>query len=194
MGNNTWQNSLDGFPIARHTIVNTFTTARSVVDDPLKFTYGNELKRGSMVELKAVGALSTTGTPTFRAGFGYGLTNATAALSTGVELAGNALTATATGAAAWPVVLWYLGEVTTEGSSGVIYGSGYIMVGGSLTAFGTPGLVPMPVTAAARSATIDTTAKKSWHVFAEFGTSNAANQIQIDVFDVTIKNQGVPAR
>jgi hypothetical protein len=191
--NNTWANSLDGFPIARHTIVNTFTTARGIVDEPLKYTLGYDLKRGMIIELKAVLALSTTGTPTFRAGFGYGLTSAGSALSTGVELCGNALTATATGAAAWPVILHYLGEVTAEGTSGVIYGQGYIMVGGSLTAFGTPGIVPMPVTAAARSATIDTTARKSWHVFAEFGTSNAANQIQCDVFDVTIKNQGKTA-
>lgn len=198
MGNNTWTNSLDPFAISRATIVNTFTTARDVYGAgtaaiPLPVTYGNELKIGTTVELKAVAALSTTGTPTFRAGFGYGVT-AGGALSTGVELAGNALTATATGAAAWPVVLWYMGKVTAEGTSGVIYGSGYIMVGGSLTTFASPGIVPMPVTAAARSATIDTTAKKTWTVFAEFGTNNAANQIQIDAFDVTIKNQGKPAQ
>jgi hypothetical protein len=86
-----------------------------------------------------------------------------------------------------------MGEVTTEGTSGVIYGHGYIMVGNALTTFGTPGIVPMPVTAAARSVTIDTFTRKSWHVFAEFGTSNAANQIQVDVFDVTVKNQGKPS-
>lgn len=141
-----------------------------------------------------MGALSTTGTPTFRAGFAYGITSAGGLLSTGVEIAGNALTATATGAAAWPVIMWYLGLLTAEGTTGVLYGHGFIMVGGSLTTFASPGVVPMPVTAAARQITIDATAKKTWHTFAEFGTSAAGNQIQIDVFDVTVKNQGKPAQ
>src|SRR5215216_1868370 len=121
MGNNTWANSLDGFPIARHAIVNTFTTARSIVDEPLKYTEGRELKRGTIVEMKAVLALSTTATPTFRAGFAYGITSAGGLLSTGVEIAGNALTTTTTTGAAWPVILWYMGEVTSEGATGVLY-------------------------------------------------------------------------
>src|SRR5688572_10495172 len=101
MGNNTWANSLDPFTNVRSTIVNTFTTARDVssaTGQPVPTTAGDELKVGSIVEIDAVCALSTTGTPTFRAGFAYGITSAGAALSTGVELAGNALTATATGA------------------------------------------------------------------------------------------------
>ncbi len=197
MGNNTWANSLDPFTNVRSTIVNTFTTARDVsaaTGQPVPTTAGDELKVGSIVRLEAVCALSTTGTPTFRAGFAYGITSAGGLLSTGVELAGNALTATTTTGAAWPVILWYIGKVTAVGSTGVLYGQGTIAVGSSLTAFGTPGYVPMPVTAAARSATIDTTAKKTWHVFAEFGTSNAANQIQVDVFNVMILNQGKPGQ
>jgi len=63
-------------------------------------------------------------------------------------------------------------------------------VGSSLTTFGTPGYVPMPVTAAARSVTIDTFSRKSWSVFAEFGTSSVSNQIQCDVFSAEILNQG----
>jgi hypothetical protein len=199
LGNNTWANSLDPFANSRATIVNTFTTARDVYGGgtaaiPLPYTAADELKVGTMVRLEAVGALSTTGTPTFRAGFAYGINTAGAALSTGVELAGNALTATTTTGAAWPVILWYLGRVTAVGSAGVLYGQGTIAVGSSLTAFGTPGYVPMPVTAAARSATINTTTKNTWTVFAEFGTSNAANQIQIDVFNVTVINQGKPGQ
>lgn len=193
MGNNTWANSLDPFPSARGVIVNTFTTAKDVSSSatvPAPFTSADELKLGSMVRLEAVCALSTTGTPTFRAGFAYGITSAGGLLSTGVELAGNALTATATGAAAWPVILYYLGRVTAVGTSGQLTGRGYIMVGGSLTTFASPGIVPIPVTDAASRITIDTTAKKTWTVFAEFGTNNAANQIQVDVFDVSIKNQG----
>jgi len=194
MGNNTWANSLDPFATARSTIVNTFTTARDIVGAPLPYTVADELKLGTMVRLEAVLALSTTGTPTFRAGFAYGITSAGGALSTGVELAGNALTATATGAAAWPVILYYLGRVTAVGSSGQLTGRGFIAVGGSLTTFANPGIVPIPVTDAASRVTIDTTAKKTWHVFAEFGTSSASNQIQCDVFDVTIKNQGKPGQ
>jgi hypothetical protein len=191
VGNNTWVNSLDAFPIARGTITNTFTTAKDVSPTPLKFTYGNELKIGTLVSLRAVLALSTTGTPTFRCGFAYGITSAGGLLSTGVEIAGSDLVATGSGAAAWGIELNYLGLVTAEGASGVLYGSGHIVLSSSLTA---AAVKPIPVTAAARSTTIDTTAKKTWHVFAEFGTSNAANQIQVDVFDVTIRNQGKPAQ
>jgi hypothetical protein len=194
MGNNTWANSLDPFTNVRSTIVNTFTTARDVssaTGQPVPTTAGDELKVGSLVEITAVLALSTTGTPTFRCGFAYGITSAGGLLSTGVELAGSALTATGSGAAAWPVKLWYLGKVTAVGTAGVIYGQGIQSLGSSLTAIGDTAI---PVTAGARSATIDTTAKKTWHVFAEFGTSNAANQIQVDVFDVTIRNQGKPGQ
>jgi hypothetical protein len=190
VGNNTWVNALDPFPTARGAAFNTFTTAKDVSPTPLKYTYGNELKIGTIIQLEAVGEFSTTGTPTLRLGFAYGITSAGGLLSTGVELCGSALTATGSGAAAWGWHINYFGLITAEGASGICYGSGWQDLASSLTAGGT---TPIPVTAAARSATIDTTAKKTWHVFAEFGTSNAANQVRVDVFNVKIENQGKQA-
>ena len=183
-------NSLDPFTNIRSAAVNTFTTARDVGGAPLKYTIADELTIGTMVQLEAVGEVSTTGTPNFRVGFAYGITSAGGNLSTGVELAGTALAGVATGAA-WAWHINYFGIVTAVGTSGVLYGSGYADIPTSLTA-GTTG--PIPTTAAARSATIDTTAKKTWHVFAEFGTSNASNQVRVDYFNVKIENQGKPGQ
>ena len=76
MGNNTWANSLDPFPLARGAAVNTFTSAKDVSPTPLMYTYGSELKIGTKVQLEAVGEFSTTGTPTLRLGFAYGITSA----------------------------------------------------------------------------------------------------------------------
>jgi hypothetical protein len=187
MGNNTFANVLDPHPIARGSAVNTFTTAKDVSPTPLPVSYANELKVGTKIQLEAVGEYSTTGVPTFRLGFAYGITSIGGLLSTGVELAASDLVATASGAAAWGWHINYFGIVTAVGSTGVIYGSGFIDLASSLIAAATK---PIPVTAAARSKTIDTTAMKTWHVFAEFGTSSASNQVIVDYFSVKIENQG----
>jgi hypothetical protein len=191
MGNTTWVNALDPFPIARGAAANTFTTAKDVSPTPLKYSYANELKVGTIVQLEALGEYSTTGTPTMRLGFAYGITSAGGLLSTGVNLAASDLVATVTGAAAFSWHLNYIGIVTADGGTGTLYGHGYIDLSSSLIAAGSK---PIPITAAARSSTIDTTAKKTWHVFAEFGTSSVSNQVIVDVFNVQIHNQGKPAQ
>lgn len=192
MGNSTWSNALDPFPIARGAAFNTFTTAKDVSPTPLPVVFGNEMRVGSKVELEAWGEFSTTGAPTFRLGFAYGITTPGGLLSTGVELCGSALTATGTGAAAWPWHLNYGGIITAVGSgtSGIIYGSGILDLGSSLTAIGA---TAVPVTAAARSKGIDTTIQKALSVFAEWGTSSVSNQVIVDVFTVKIVNQGKTA-
>jgi hypothetical protein len=191
MGNNTWNNDIDPFPIARGAAFNTFSTAKDVSPLPLKYTYGNELKVGSIVELMAVGEYSTTGTPTMRLGFAYGITSAGGLLSTGVALAGSDLVATVSGAAAFGWKMHYLGLVTADGAAGTLYGHGTIELSSTLILASAK---PIPVTAAARQSTIDTTVKKTWHVFAEFGTSAAGNQVIVDALSVTIRNQGKPAQ
>jgi hypothetical protein len=191
MGNTTWVNELDPFAIARGTAANTFTTAKDVSPTPLKYSYANELKVGSIVELKAVGEYSTTGTPTMRLGFAYGITSAGGLLSTGVNLAASDLVATVTGAAAFSWELSYLGEVTADGATGTLYGHGFINLSSTLIL---AAVKPIPITAAARASTIDTTAKKTWHVFAEFGTSSVSNQVIVDAFSVVIHNQGKTAQ
>lgn len=191
IGNSTWENALDPFPIARGAAFNTFTTAKDVSPTPLPVVYGNELRVGSKVELEAWGEYSGVTGNTFRLGFAYGITSAGGLLSTGIELCGTALTAMGTTPTAWPWHLHYGGVITAVGTSGVIYGSGILDLGSSLTAIGA---FAMPVTAAARSRTpFDTTIQKAFSVFAEFGTSAAGNQVIVDKFTAHILNQGKTA-
>lgn len=188
MGNNTWQNLSDPHPTARGAAANTFTSAKDVSPAPLPVTYANELKVGTRVELEAWGEYTSSATPTLQLGFAYGITSPGGLLSTGVTIAANALTANVGTPAAWPWHMHYGGIVTAVGSAGVIYGSGILDLGSSLTAMN-PGIC-IPVTAAARSVTIDTTVVKAWSVFAQWGASAAGNQVITDVFNVQILNQG----
>lgn len=184
MGNNTWDNALDPHPVARGSAKNTFTTYQDVSPLPLPSSYANELKVGTKVIIEAYGEFSTTGTPTLQVGAIYG---ATAGAAGGVAVAQSAQITTGSGAAAWPWHYKYGGIVTAVGSSGVLYGSAVFDLGTSLTAIAAS---PAPVTAAARSATIDTTVAKLWGIGATWGTSSASNSITVDVFTVQILNQG----
>jgi hypothetical protein len=188
VGNNTYDNTLDPFPSVRGASFNTFTTAKDVSPVPLPVTNGNELKLGSRVELEAWGEYSGTTGNTLQLGFAYGITSAGGLLSTGVTIAANALTAVGTSPAAWPWHMHWSGIVTAVGTSGVIYGSGILDLGASLTAMNAG--INIPITAAARSVTIDTTVSKAWSVFGQWGTSAAGNIIIVDVFTAKVVNQG----
>jgi len=187
VGNNTWDNTLDPFPTVRGASFNTFTTAKDVSPVPLPLTLGNELRLGSKVELEAWGEYSGTTGNTMQLGFAYGITSAGGLLSTGVTIAAGALTAVGTSPAAWPWHMHWSGVVTAVGTSGVVYGSGILDLGSSLTAFTSSAI---PQTAAARSVTIDTTVTKAWSVFGQWGTSAAGNIIVVDVFTAKVVNQG----
>lgn len=184
--NQTWENTLDPFPRARGTATNTFTTAKDVSPTPLPFAAANELKLGTKVELEAYGELSTTGTPTLQLMFLYGVA-AGAVASGGVTLAASGTITTASAAAAFPWHMKWVGIVTSVGTTGVIYGQGVLDLGTSLIAFAASS---MPVTAAARSVTIDTTAAKTFGVGAAWGTSSASNSVTVDLFTAKIVNQG----
>lgn len=193
MGNSTWENTLDPFPNVRGVAANTFTTAKDVSPSPLPVIYGNELRVGSKVDLEAWGEFSTTGTPTLQLGFAYGITSVGGLLSTGVTIAASELKATTTTAAAWPWHMHYCGIITAVGTSGVLYGHGILDLGTSLLAVSSNGAAsggPLPITAAARSITFNTTVQQSLSVFAQFGTSNVANQVICDIFNAKIINQG----
>jgi hypothetical protein len=192
VGNTTWDNLLDPFPIARGAAFASFTTAQDISPVPLKYTYGNELKIGSVMEIEAWGEYSSVTTPTMRLGFAYGITTPGGLLSTGVELAGVALTANTGTPVSWPWHMDWSGIVTADGATGVIYGQGILDLGSSLTVMGGGGT--MPVTAAARSVTIDTTLKKTWHVFGAWGVSSASNILRCDIFTVKVLNQGKTAQ
>lgn len=184
MGNSTYSNTLDPFHRARGAAVNTFTTFRDVSPTELATTYANELRIGTKIEVEAWGEFSTTATPTLQFGIIY---NATAGAAGGTTLAASGTITTGSGAAAWPWHLNWHGLVTAVGASGVIYGQGILDLGTSLIAFAPSS---MPITAAARSVTIDTTIKALWGVGAAFNASSASNQVRVDVLNVKFLNQG----
>lgn len=188
MANNTWKNLLDPHPVARGDAKNTFTAYQDVAGTaatkPLPQTAAYELKAGTRVEIEAWGEFSTTATPTLQIGAIY---NATTGAAGGTALAQSGAVTTASGAAAFPWHYHVGGVVTTVGTSGVIYIHGVLDLGTSLTAFAASAC---PVTAAARSVTIDTTIAAKWGLGATWGTSSASNGITVDVFNVTVLNQG----
>jgi hypothetical protein len=192
MANNTWVNLLDPHVAVRGTAKNTFTAYQDVYGvlnhpDSLPTSYANELKLGTRVRLTAIGEFSTTGTPTLGMGFIYGATPAAAG---GVAIAQSVSVTTGSGAAAWPWEMRYYGVVTSTGGPsalGVLYGSGIWHMGTGLDAYTEHAL---PNTAAARSASIDTTVQKQWGVGVVWGTSSISNSVTVDVFTVEILNQG----
>ena len=188
MANNTWGNQLDPHPIARGDAKNTFTSYQDVAGTaatkPLPLSYGYEIKIGTQVHIIANGEFSTTGTPTLQIG---GIFGATAGAAGGTAFGQSGVITTGSGAAAWPWWWEWTGLFTAVGTSTVLYGSGLLALGTSLTAVS---LSPCPVTAAARSVTVDNTANKSWGLGAAWGTSSVSNQIIVDSFKVTLSNQG----
>lgn len=182
--NSTWSNLLDPFPIARGAAVNTFTTFRDVSPTPLVASMAGQLVVGTKVNLEAWGEYTCTTGITIQLGFIY---NATAGAAGGTTLAASGVITTGTTPTAWPWHLKWAGIVTAIGSSGVIYGQGILDLGTSLTAWASS---PLPVTAAARSVTIDTTVPRPlWGVGCAMGTSGS-NGPTVDVFNVEIVNQG----
>jgi hypothetical protein len=123
--------------------------------------------------LYANGEFSTTGTPTLSIGFWF---NGAAGAAPTSILAQSNLTATGSGAAAWPWEAWWRGRLRAIGSSGSFKGLGSLMMGTSLTAQST---LPMPITQGARTVTVDTTANRAVGVGAQWGTSSASNSITV---------------
>lgn len=188
MANPTWVNVLDYHATARGDAKNTFTSYQDVAGTaatkPLPKSAANELKIGTKVVIEAWGEFSTTGTPTLQIGAIY---NATTGAAGGTALAQSAQITTGSAAASWP---WHYragGTVTAVGTSGVLYIHGILDLGTSLTAIAAS---PAPVTAAARSVTVDTTVAANWGIGATWGTSSASNSITVDTFNIQIMNQG----
>jgi hypothetical protein len=183
VANNTWNNLIDPHPIARGSAKNTFTAYQDVSPLPLPVLGANELKVGTKLTVDAVGEFSTTLTPTRQIGLIYG---AVAGAAGGVTVGQTAAITTGT-AASWPWHFKWYGIVTAVGTSGVLYGSGILDLGTSLTAFAS---AAAPPTAAARSATIDTTVSKLIGLGAAWSASSGSNSITVDVFNVILENQG----
>lgn len=181
----TWEMMLEPHPTARGSAKNTFTTFQDISPLDLPILPANTLVKGHKVELEAWGEFSNTATPTLQIGFIYG---ATAGAAGGVTLAATQAIATTTGATAWAWRARYVGLVTATGATGSIDGMGEAALGTSLTAETAPN--PMPITAAARVVTIDTTAVKLLGVGAAWGASSASNTITVYGFTAKILNMG----
>lgn len=169
-----WVAPLSPLHVVDGSAFNTFTTFQSIwgtgAASPNIVIPGNTLEVGSELHLEADGEFSNTGTPTLGLGFLYGAT---------VLAAGTALT-TVTAATSWPWHAEWNGRVRTPGSSGTIQGSGWWMLGISLTAFSV--VQAMPATLALRTVTIDTTAATAISPGAVWGTSSASNTIKVNRF------------
>jgi len=152
----------------------TFTTFQSIAPAPGIVVPANLLEPGSELWFEADGEFSNTGTPTLGLGFLYGAT----ALA-----AGTALT-TITTAVSWPWHAEWKGRVRTVGSTGTIQGSGWWMLGISLTAFSVQ--QAMPATLALRTVTIDTTTASALAPGAVWGTSSVSNTIKVNRFSATL--------
>lgn len=167
MSNKDWS-SLWNYPapIAAGTALHTSVTLTDISATGGRTVDANFLQPGSVIQLEAFGSFSTTGTPTLLIGAYWGGV-------AGTKLAATGATTTGSAAASWPWRLFYQGIVRTGGATGTIIGSGYLMLGTSLTAVTT-----IPIDASAIAAvTVDLTTSKALTVGAQWGTSSASNTI-----------------
>lgn len=150
-----WSRPIPGFPIADGPSVTAAAlTDASPTADPI-IVPADLLEKGSRLILDAQCQLtSTSATPTVILGFYYGGTG-------GIALAVSAALAISASETAWPIWLHYEGKVRLTGTSGQIVGQGWVKNPTALTAWTE---TPIPITAALRTVTIDTTTRKQLSV------------------------------
>jgi hypothetical protein len=183
--NSTWDNLLDPFPPARGAAISGFTAFRDISPTPLVASMAGQLVVGTKVTIEAWGEHSGITSCTVQLGIIY---NATAGAAGGTTLAANTAAAFGTTPVAWPWHLRYEGLITAIGSAGTIDGMGLVDVSSSLVAMTS---TAMPVTAAARIVTIDTTlARPLWGIGAALGVSSGSNIVTCYGYNVEIMNQG----
>ena len=159
----------------------TFTTKTDISPIPIPVIQGGTLIPGSKIWLKANGEFSTTGTPTLSLGFGFG----TIGGSITTDVAVSSAITTGSGAAAWMFDIEWFGTCATVGTTGTVVGAGILQLGTSLT---TVKAVPIPITQALRTVTVDTTIARAVSVSAAWGTSSASNTVKVNSYNVLISN------
>jgi hypothetical protein len=162
--------------IADGSAFNTFTTFQSIAPAPGVVLPANILETGSEIELSFDAAFSCNTGVTLGLGFLLGST---------VLAAGTAI-ATGTTPASWPCHAEWKGRVRAvgAGTNASVQGSGWWMIGTSLTAFST--VQVMPATLALRTVGFDSTAAQAIAPGAVWGTSAAANTITVNRFSCTL--------
>lgn len=158
--------------------INTFTAATDASAAPQITIPANFLEVGMTLRISAEGNWSSTLTPTYTWGFYYGGV-------AGIALAIGPAATTASGAASNPWMMDWWGRVRTVGSSGSIVGQGMQCNPTSLTAWS---IIPVPVTAALRTVTIDTTTAKAITVGAACSASSASNIFVVNSLLVEVTN------
>lgn len=183
--NATWENLLDPFPIARGAAVGSFTAFRDISPTPIAASMAGQLVVGTKVTIEAWGEHSGISSCTVQLGIIF---NATAGAAGGTTVAAETAAAFGATPVAWPWHLRYEGMITAIGASGSIDGMGIVDRSSSLVAMSA---TAMPVTAAARLVTIDTTvARPLWGIGCALGVSSASNTITCYGYNVEILNQG----
>jgi hypothetical protein len=174
---------LGPFHTAAGAAFNTFTTKKDVSPLPLPVIPGGKLRRQSKLYIKASGEFSTTGTPTLALGFYIG----TRAQAITTDIALSSVITTGSGAAAWPWEMEWEGFLNSDpGTAATLLGSGKLYLGTALTTFASP--VPIPITQALRTVTIDTTIERAIGVSATWGTSSASNSITTNYLRALVLN------
>ena len=173
-----WSRPIPGFPIADGPSVTAAAlTDASPTADPIILP-ADLLEKGSRLILDASGSLNcTSATPTVILGFYYGGTG-------GVALAVSGTLAISASETLWPWALHWEGKVRATGSSGQIVGSGQVFNPTSLSAWTNS---PIPITAALRTVTIDTTARKQLSVGCTFSVTTGTPTLVCTDFAAEIR-------
>lgn len=159
--------SLANFPVyGPGTALASSTTLTSISPAPDYTIPAGSLTVGSSFRVTAHGVFSNTSTPTLLIGVYYGGVAGTALV------ASSAITTTTT-VTNVPWHLEYVFTVRATGTSGSIFGHGWLDLGTSVSAVSH---VPLPQAANA-AVSVDTTTSKTLVIGAQWGTSSASNTI-----------------
>ena len=164
---------------------NTFTTRQDISAVPSPIIAANQLRIGSKIKIEAEGEVSTTATPTLVLGIYGGLPGASGAPAALTMILAESSALSFATAAAWAWRLEWRGLITAIGTAGSVVGQGDIEFGTSLTAFTD---APIPITAALRTVTWDTTLDRALGMCGTFSASSVSNNVRVHNFSCLLLN------
>jgi hypothetical protein len=176
------------FHVAAGAAFGTFTTRQDISPIPCPVILPGMLRVGTQIKIEAEGEYSTTGTPTLALGFYAGLVGNTgipAGLTT--IIADSVANTTGAGTAAqWPWRLMWRGLITALGvTSGSVLGAGSCEFGTTISALT---LTAVPITAALRTVTRDTTIAWCIGVCGTYSASSASNTVKVNSLLVSLQD------
>jgi hypothetical protein len=166
------------------TALSNSTTLTDIGPAPQYVVPANYAYQGQRWKISGYGIYSTTGTPTLTLGVYWG---GVAGTAIGV----TTTMTTASGAASFPWRLEFDLNVRTIGSSGTVWGNGYVLLGASLTAYGAASgsatVYTLPASQT-QPVTINTTTANAWSIGAQWGTANSSNTVTCEDLIVELLN------